>query len=65
MVEEKTDEKEAQDLKKLYKPYLDKRKDIVNSTKIKVEDVFGDIISKDSVSPEQLSKHNNFPAKTM
>ena len=32
----------------------------MNSTDFKVEDVFGDIISKDSISPEQLTKLNNF-----
>ena len=31
----------------------------MNSTKFKVEDVFGDIISKDSISPEQKTKLNN------
>ena len=34
---------------------MDKRK-IMNSTKFKVEDIFGDFISKDSISPEQLTK---------
>ena len=37
----------------------------MNSTNFKVEDVFGDILSKDSISPEQLTKLNNFLAKTM
>ena len=32
----------------------------MNSTKFKVEDKFGDIFSKDSISEEQLTKLNNF-----
>ena len=60
MVDKKIDEKEAQELKKIYNHYIDKRKEIMDSTKFKVEDVFGDIISKDSISPEQITKLNNF-----
>ena len=30
------------------------------STQFKVEDIFGDVISKDSISPEQITKLNNF-----
>ena len=37
----------------------------MDSTKLKVEDFFGDVISKDSVSPEQITKLNNFSAKIM
>ena len=51
MIDRKIDEKEASELKKIYNPYLDKRKEIMNSTKFKVEDIFGDVLSKDSVSP--------------
>ena len=65
MVDKKIDEKEAQELKKIYNHYLDKRKEIMNSTKFKVEDIFGDVISKDSISPEQITKLNDFSAKIM
>ena len=65
MVDEKIDEKEALELKKIYNHYIDKRKEIMNSTKIKVEDIFGDIVSKDSISPEQITKYNRFLAKIM
>ena len=51
MVDKKIDEKEALELKKFYNHYLDKRKKIMNSTKFKVEDKIGDVISKDSISP--------------
>ena len=65
MVDKKIDEKEASELKKIYNHYLDKRKKIMDSTKFKFEDIFGDVISKDSISPEQITKLNNFLAKIM
>ena len=37
----------------------------MDSTKFKVEDIFGDVISKDSISPEQLTKLKTFLAKIM
>ena len=40
MIDEKIDEKEALELKNIYNHYLDKRKEIMNSTKFKVEDIF-------------------------
>ena len=60
MIDKKIDEKEALELKKIYNHYLDKRKQIMDSTKYKVEDISGDVISKDSISPEQITKLNNF-----
>ena len=65
MIDKKLDEKEGLELKKIYNHYIDKRKEIMNSTKYKVEDIFGDVISKDSISPEQITKLNNFLAKIM
>ena len=65
MIAKKIDEREALELKKIYNHYHDKRKEIMNSTKLKVEDVFGEIVSKDSISPEQITKLNNFLAKIM
>ena len=65
MIDKKIDEKEAQELKKIYNHYIDKRKEIMDSTKFKVEDIFGDVISEDSISPEQTTKPNNFLAKIM
>ena len=65
MVDKKIDEKEAQQLKKIYNPYLDKQNEFMISTKFRVEDIFVDVISKDSISPEQLTKPNNFLAKIM
>ena len=60
MIDKKIDEKEAIELKKIYNHYLDKRKQIMDSTNFKVEDIFGDVISKDSISPEQITKPKNF-----
>ena len=60
MVDKKIDEKEAQELKKIYNHCLDKRKDIMKNTQFKVEDVFGDVISKDKFSQEQITKLSNF-----
>ena len=65
MIDKKIDEKEALELKKIYNHYIDKRKEIIDSTKFKVENIFGDVISKDSISPEQITKLNNFLAKIM
>ena len=61
----KIDEKEAQELKKIYNHYLDKRKDIMKNTQFKVEVTFGNVISKDNFSQEQITKLNIFLAKIM
>ena len=37
----------------------------MKNTSFKVEDVFNDIIHKDIISPEQITKLNNFLAKMM
>ena len=57
--------KENQELKKIYNHYFDKRSEILKNTQFKVEDVFGDVISKDNFSQEQITKLNNFSAKIM
>ena len=65
MIDKKIDEKEAQELKKIYNHYLDKRKEIMKNTQFRVEDVFGDVILKDNLCHEQITKLNNFLAKMM
>ena len=65
MVDKKIDEKEAEELKKIYKQYIDKRKGTMKNTSFKVEDVFGDVISKDNFSREQITTLKNFLAKIM
>ena len=52
-------------MKKIYDHYLDKRKEIMRITEFEVEDNFGDVISKDSISPEQTTKLNNFLTKIL
>ena len=65
MIDKKIDQKEAEHLKQIYNHYIDRREEIMNSTKFKVEAIFGDVVSKDSISPEQITKLNNFLAKIM
>ena len=65
MVDRKIDEREAQELKKIFNHYIDKRSEILKNTSFKVEEVFGDVISKDNFSQEQITKLNNFLAKIM
>ena len=50
MVEKKIDEKEANELKEIYNHYIDKRSEIMKNTSFKVEDIFGEVISKDNFS---------------
>ena len=63
MIDKKIDQKEAEQLKQIYNHYVDKKSEIMKNTQFKVEDVFGDVISKDSISPEQITKLNNFFSK--
>ena len=65
MIDKKIDEKEANQLKQIYNHYIDKKSEIMKNTSFKVEDVFNDIIHKDTISPEQITKLNNFLAKMM
>ena len=52
MIDKRIDQKEAEQLKQNYNHYIDKRKDIMKNTQFKVEDLFGDVISKDNFSQE-------------
>ena len=65
MIDRKIDQKEAEELNKIYNHYIDKRKEIMKNTQFKVEDVFGDVISKDNFSQEQITKLNSLLAKIM
>ena len=65
MVDKKIDEKETHQLKQIYNHYVDKKSEIMKNTSFKVEDVFNDIIHKDTISQEQITKLNNFLAKMM
>ena len=65
MIDEKINEKESEQLKQIYNHYIDKKSEIMKNTQFKVEDVFTDVISKDTISTEQITKLNNFLAKMM
>ena len=65
MVDKKIDQKEAEQLEQIYNQYIDKRKEIMKNTQFKIENVFGDVISKDNFSQEQITKLNCFLAKRM
>ena len=65
MIDKKIDQKEAEQLKQIYNHYIDKKSEIMKNTTFKVEDVFNDIIHKDTISPDQIAKLNNFLAKMM
>ena len=63
LVDKKIDEKEAQELKKKYNLYIGKRSEFMKNTQFKVADVFGDVLSKDNFSQEQITKPNNFSSQ--
>ena len=65
MIDKKIDQKEADQLKQIYNHYVDKMSEIMKNTQFKVEDLFTDVISKDTISTEQITKLNNFLAKMM
>ena len=65
MIDKKIDQKEADQLKQIYNHYIDKKEEIMKNTSFKVEDVFSDVIHKDTISTEQITKLNNFLAKMM
>ena len=44
---------------------MDKRAEFMKNTSFTVEELFGNVISKDSISPDQITKLNNFLAKIM
>ena len=65
MIDKKIDERESQELRNIFNHYIDKRSEIMKNTCFRVEDIFGDVISKDNFSQGQRTKLNNFSAKTM
>ena len=65
MIDKKIDQKEAEQLKQIYNHYVDKKSEIMKNTQFKVEDIFSDCISKDTISTEQITKLNNCLAKMM
>ena len=60
MIDKKINEKESEQLKQISNHYIDKKSEIMKNTQFKVEDVFTDVISKDTISTEQIKKLKNF-----
>ena len=56
MIDKKIDQNEAEQLKQIYNQYFDKRSEIMENTQFKLENVFIDVISKDSILTEQITK---------
>ena len=44
----------------IYNHYFDRNYEIMKNTQFKVEDVFSDVKSKDTISPEQITELKNF-----
>ena len=63
MIDKKIDQKEAEQLKQIYNHYVDKKSEIMKNTRFRVEDIFNEVINKDTISQEQIVKLNNFLAK--
>ena len=65
VVDKKIYGKKANELKKIYNHYLDKRIEVMKNIQFKVEDVFGDVVSKENFSHEQITKLINVLAKKL
>ena len=65
MIDKKIEKIEAQKLKQIYNHYIGKTEEIMDSTEFKVEDIFRVVVSKDYISPEQITILNIFSAKIM
>ena len=63
MIDKVINQKEANQLNQIYNLYVDKKSEIMKNTSFKVEDIFNDVIKKDTISQEQIIKLNNFLAK--
>ena len=63
MIDKVINQKEADQLKQIYNHYVDKKSEIMKNTQFKVEDIFNEVINKDTISHEQIVKLNNFLAK--
>ena len=63
MIDKVINQKEADQLKQIYNHYVDKKSEIMKNTQFKVEDIFNEVINKDTISQEQIVELNNFLAK--
>ena len=65
MIDKVIDEKESDELKKIYNHYMDKKDEIMKNTKFSVEEVFGTLDLSKNISGEQIEKLNAFLSKLM
>ena len=54
MVDKIINQKESEELEKIYNHYIDKREKTMSGNKFEVEDVFGDVINKDNNNQDQI-----------
>ena len=60
MIDKKIDEKEGEKFRQICIHYINKQDETKRSTQFGVEDVFGNIIPKHTISLEQITKLNIF-----
>ena len=65
MIDKKSNRKESEQMKQIYNRYIDKKTEIMKNTQFKVEDLFTDVFSKDTISTEQINKLKKLSAKKM
>ena len=65
MIDKKINEKEFEQLKQIYNHNIDKKSEIMKNAQFNVEDVFTDVVQKDTISTERITKLNNFLSKVM
>ena len=60
MIDKKIDEKESEKMRLIYNHYINKQDEIKKFTQFRFDEVFGKFIPKVTISPEQITKLNNF-----
>ena len=60
MIDKVINQKEADQLKQICNHYVDKKSEIMKNTSFKVEEIFNDVINKDTISQEQIIKLKKF-----
>ena len=65
MIDKVIDEKESDEVKKIYNHYTDKKDEIMKITKFSVEEVFGTLDLSKNISGEHIEKLNAFLSKLM
>ena len=63
MIDKVINQKESDQLKQIYIHYVDKKSEKMKNTQFKVEEIFNEVINKDTISQEQIVKLKNFSAK--